>query len=745
MFYGCSGLTSVTIPDSVTLIDAFAFHSCTGLVSITIPDSITAIRGFAFYRCTGLASIIIPDSVTIIGNNAFSECTALTSITIPSGVTALNWSVFNGSVGLMRIDVDLENSYYKSIDGILYSKDGTVLMVCPAGRNGAYTIPYSVTVIGDNAFSGCAGLTNINIPNSVMEINDNAFIGCSGLISIIIPNSVTVIGDSAFHSCTELSNITIPSSISEIGLGAFFNCTALTSINVDPANLNYTSTDGVLYSKDKTVLLNHPANRSGVFTIPDSVIEINYGAFYKCSGLTSVIIPDSAIRIGDKAFESCTGLTSISISNNITRIGSMVFKSCTGLTSITIPNNVTEIGYAAFSGCSGLTSVSLSDNVTIIEHYAFTGCTALTSVKIPSGVTELGESVFGGCTRLTSIDVDPANSYYSSIDGVLYSKGRTILYSHPQNRNGVFTIPDSVTIIYGNAFLGCTGLTGIIIPNSVISIYFGAFSGCTGLTYISIPSSVTSIEGNLFYGCTGLTSVIFQGSNIELYNNPFEGASNDLTIYGTSGSDIESFATRMSINFIAGEHLDVIDTASGWAKSDIVKAIAKGFVPEDLQDYYTSVITRQEFCRLAVRFVEYVLGKEIGEILSEKGLSMNPNTFTDTIDQYILAAYALDIVNGTQEPTNEAPGQFTPYGQLSRQEAATMIYRVCRVIGIGTNDPTTVSNFVDMDSADSWAHDGINFVSANGIMNGTSATIPTFSPRGIFTRQESIVTFVRIV
>ena len=184
-------------------------------------------------------------------------------------------------------------------------------------------------------------------------------------------------------------------------------------------------------------------------------------------------------------------------------------------------------------------------------------------------------------------------------------------------------------------------------------------------------------------------------------------------------------------------------TASAWAQYEIASAVGKGIVPVDLQDDYKNVITRQEFCRMAVQFVEYALGKDIGTELAERGLSLNPNAFSDTTDASILAAYALGITNGTKAPTATAPGLFTPNGQFSRQEAATMLMRVCNLLGMDTVAPPD-SDFVDLDTADSWARDGINFVRANGIMGGTSSATPTFSPKDTYTRQESIVTFDRI-
>ena len=355
---------AITIPSEidgkpVTYIGYNAFYGCTGLTSITIPNSVTYIGHNAFWYCSGLTSITISDSVTSIGYGAFERCTGLTSITIPNSVTSIETGAFDGCTGLTSINVASGNNYYSDNNGVLFNKKKTELIRYPEGKSQtSYTIPNSVTSIGDWAFKDCTGLTSITIPNSVTSIEDCAFNGCSGLTSInvasgnnyysdnngvlfnkkktelirypegksqtsyTIPNSVTSIGDWAFYKCTGLTSITIPNIVTSIGYSAFKRCTGLTSI-----------------------------------TIPDSVTSIGYYAFEHCAGLTSITISNSVTSIEKEAFAGCTGLTSITIPNSVTSIGSFAFEQCTGLTSITIPNSVTSIGYMAFYGCTGLKDV----------------------------------------------------------------------------------------------------------------------------------------------------------------------------------------------------------------------------------------------------------------------------------------------------------------------------------------------------------------------------------------------------
>ena len=425
-FYNCSSLTSITIPNSVTTIGENAFQSCTSLTSVTIPNSVTTIGESAFHNCISLTSITIPNSVTTIGEVAFSNCTLLSSVTIPNSVTTIgNWA-FEGCTSLTSI-----------------------------------TIPDSVTYIGGGAFSGCTSLTSINIPNSITSIEYNTFSGCSSLTSISIPDSVTYIGEGAFSGCTSLTSINIPNSITSIENRTFSGCTSLTSITIP--NTVTTIGEGAFWGCTSLTSI----------SIPDSVTHIGGSAFSGCTSLTSITIPDSVTTIEGGTFYNCTSLTSITIPNSVTTIegdvhsvGGGVFSGCISLTSITIPNSVTHIGGGAFSGCTSLSSINISNSVTSIEDETFYNCTSLTSINIPNSVTTIGDGAFGGCTSLTSI-----------------------------------TIPDSVTHIGGGAFSGCTSLTIITIPNSITRIESNTFSGCTSLTSVTIPNSVTTIGGGAFSMC----------------------------------------------------------------------------------------------------------------------------------------------------------------------------------------------------------------------------------------------------
>ncbi|MDE5804862.1 MAG: leucine-rich repeat domain-containing protein [Paramuribaculum sp.] len=240
-----------------------------------------------------------------------------------------------------------------------------------------FTIPTTVSSINDNAFRGCSGLTSVTLP--VSYIGDYAFFNCDGLTSVTFTESLKSIGDNAFEYCDGLSSVYIPKFCTSVGYGAFSDCSNLLSIEVDPENEKYTSSDGVLFNKDYTTLVQCPGGKEGDYIISESVRSIEDYAFCGCTGLTSISIPESITAISKCSFKSCIGLTSISIPESVRSIGAFAFEYCSGLSSVKIPNAVSSIGICAFANCDGLTSISIPESVESIGLVAFS-CKNLTEV-----------------------------------------------------------------------------------------------------------------------------------------------------------------------------------------------------------------------------------------------------------------------------------------------------------------------------------------------------------------------------
>ncbi len=564
-FTGCSSLTHVTIGTRVTSIGNNAFSSCTSLTRITIPNSVTNIGSAAFVDCNSLTSITvsernrfyssssgvlfnkhkttlieapggiigsytIPDSVTSIGSGALNDCTSLTRITIPKSVTSIGsglgevragneifvinglTEVVAGCSSLISITVEKQSLFYSSSNGILFDKHQTKLIEAPGGIVGSYIIPNSVTNIGDAAFAACARLTGITISNRVASIGIGAFNNCGSLTNVTIGANVTSIGNAAFAGCPSLTGITIPDSVTDIGSAAFADCSRLTSITVSTQNLFYCSSNGILFDKHQTRLIEAPdGGIIGSYTMPDTVTSIGGAAFAACTNLTSVTIPNTVTNIGDFAFDGCFNLIQIYFEGNAPSVGLSVFGALPMRLPLQFRYNINNkavyylpgtTGWAAtFAGLPAYLWVPpfvctpTNGTITINGYTGPGGALAIPATINGLPVTSIGSGAFGSCTNLTSV-----------------------------------TIPNSVTNI-GTAFNGCLSLTNVVIGSGVTSIGFEAFAFCTNLTGITIPNSVTSIGDLAFYSCSSLSNVTIPASVTSIGSEAFAFCNNLNSVY----------------------------------------------------------------------------------------------------------------------------------------------------------------------------------------------------------------------
>ena len=258
-FYGCSGLTSLTLPAGITSIGDDTFSGCSGLTSLTLPAGITSIGEYAFYGCSGLTSLTLPAGITEIGESTFSNCSGLTSLTLPDGITSIGISAFAYCSGLTSLKLPA---------GII-SIDKYAFLDCSGLTS--LTLSDGITSIGSRAFYGCSGLTSLTLPAGITSIGDDTFSGCSGLTSLTLPAGITSIGEYAFYGCSGLTSLTLPAGITSIGDDTFSGCSGLTSL-----------------------------------TLPAGITSIGEFAFSYCSGLTSIYVyAEKVPRIGRYAFEGC--------------------------------------------------------------------------------------------------------------------------------------------------------------------------------------------------------------------------------------------------------------------------------------------------------------------------------------------------------------------------------------------------------------------------------------------------------
>lgn len=403
-FYLCNELTSVTIPESVTSIGAYAFM-CASLPKTEF-RSIEALCNIDFHDYYSnpmftshnlfingeeITELVIPESVNSIGVYTFAGCSNLTSVKIPENVLSIYYAAFNGCTGLTKAE-------FSSIEAL-----------CNLDFIGSYSNPL---FYAHNLYINGKEIADVIIPETVTSIGNNAFQGASGLTSVTIPESVTSIGYDVFSSCTGLTSITIPESVTSIGPTAFYNCTGLTSIS-----------------------------------IPNNITTIESGTFYGCSGLTSISIPNSVTSIESQAFKECSNLTSISIPAGVISIGHDAFGYCSlekaefasieALCNISFASSSSNpISYAEslYINSEKITELIIPESITSIGQYAFNFCKGLTSVTLPNSLISIGRNAFNFCLDLKSV-------YYDTSDPII---GDMSVFDYVYNKATLFVPTEAI-------------------------------------------------------------------------------------------------------------------------------------------------------------------------------------------------------------------------------------------------------------------------------------------------------------
>jgi hypothetical protein len=618
-FFGCTNLTSVVIPNTVTTIGDGAFEECTSLESITIPNSVTSIGNFAFWGCYSLTFISIPNSVTTIRDGAFAYCSSITSIIIPNTVTSLDLAPFYGCSGLEQITVEEGNPVYDSRDNcnaIIKTNTNTIVQGCQNT-----IIPNTVISIGMGAFAEIESLTSMDIPNSVTTIGESAFSGCNNLTSISFPNSLTTIGNWAFDSCESITSLIIPGSVAYIGDDAFSGCTNLTSITVQaltPPTLGsdvfqnvptdipvyipggtldaYSSAEGwstfTTFIESNTIVFadenveaicvdNWDGDNDEHLSYAEAAAVTDLGAVFQynedITSFDELQYFTGLTAIGDYAFTECSSLTSISIPSSVTAIGGSAFEF-TGLTTVNIPNSVSSIGMNAFADCQDLVSISLPNALTTIEENVFGGCSSLTSINIPGSVTAIGNDAFSWCEGLASLTVNATTppvlgtSVFLEVNNSIpvYVPGGTIsAYMEADGWDYFFNyietsisftddIVEAICLDYWD-FDGDGQLT--FEEAAEVRFLEGAFQGneeITSFDELQYFSGLDFINNDEFQGCSSLASITIPNSLEEIGSNAFTGCASL-----TSISIPSSVAYIGEGLFIACNALEVITVEEG--------------------------------------------------------------------------------------------------------------------------------------------------------------------------------------
>ncbi len=564
-FGGCSNLTTINLPDGLLDIGPRAFEDCQNLRNISIPKSVRKIGSRAFYECRNITQLTIPDAVQQIDAGTFFGCTRLENIHIPANVKKIGEAALDALESLRYFSADNNNPSYTCVDGVLYNKEKTVLIKCPALMDSLQEIPSSVKEIADKAFFSCR-ITEITIPKSVKVIGDEAFANCTFLRKVTnnstasVLKSMTTTVEDGFLPNEVLGDLSAEHK--KIAVEVFLKNIDRYSENKRAEYCEYLQKQGGKYLSDYinksksdiiALLLKVYAPTANAMAkaleeakgnpeIMAFLLDYQNSHFNVAKELAkkgkemehSLIRTEPTVEELKKLWvvKTCEAdknkcyLTKykgnekhVVVPSKIGKKKVVGIENCfrdQDVQSVELPSSIGRIGESAFLRCSKLTSITIPDSVRKIEGDAFSGCTGLRSITIPRSVKKIEQGVFSGCASLTSITI-PSGVKKIEIFAFLGCTGLTSI-----------TIPDSVTSIDNDAFSDCTNLiqkedgvhyvdtwvVGCDISVTSVTLRAGtkgvgehAFYGCSNLINITIPNGVTSIGEWAFYGCSNLTNI----------------------------------------------------------------------------------------------------------------------------------------------------------------------------------------------------------------------------------------------
>ena len=513
--------TSIDIKDGTVSITSSAFYYCTGLTLVTIPNSVTEIGSSAFYNCTGLTSVTIPNSVTSIGSSAFSGCTGLKSVTIGNSVTEIGGSAFYNCTGLTTVNFNATNCTSMGSSSYPVFSGCTKFTTLNIGDN--------VTNIPDYAFRKCTGLTSVTIPNSVTSIGSSAFYKCTGLTSVTIPNSVTSIGEHAFMYCSGLTEVTIPNSVTSIGSSAFSGCTGLTKTTIEKGNDSISINSKEVFSCKK-VYIGRPLKYI------NSDYATNYNLFNTVSELT---IDYEIAELTDYMFKNCTKLKVLSVGKGDSELkigylernyyneqGKGLFYNLP-LDSVYIGrpisyNATKQYGYSPFAGIKTLKHIVLDCNnmdVTLTSYF-FEACDSIETISIQNSHQQMSlpAELFKGCANLKSLTLPfpgAGTAQTTSNFGELFgtksnSDMRAVTQLFEDGTKKTYYLP--------------TGLEELILTEGCEMIPYGGLYNCNMLKRLTLPTSLYMVGDKALYGCAQISDIYCKGADPAVaYDSSFDG------------------------------------------------------------------------------------------------------------------------------------------------------------------------------------------------------------------------------
>lgn len=512
--------SAVSIPTSVKHIGKEAFAGHTELVKVEIPGYVEDIDYNAFSGCTSLERISIPDTVTTIGNGAFSGCSNLKSIKLGKKVRKLGTGIFADCNLLSSMSISIYNEDLSYEDGVVYSKDKTIVYAMLPGYGGSvYRMPSTVKTIKNNAFWGCRNLERVYFGSNVTSIPDYGFTGCTSLEKVSFPYSLRRIGIKAFADCINLGETEIPMSVESIHQTAFDGCPKLKIIaeagsvaaeyeaQRDKSNVASAEYQDVGAGAEDNAGENGENGESaegegtGGKILGQSTIVGGNAVVFMDNSQSKVLSGNERSDTGEETAQISAGAEIMGGSGQNAfikytivdneKIAAQAYYKNSDLKDYQIPEGIKEIGEFSFAR-SGLTSITIPEGVTSIGYGAFYHCDDLEDVEIPSSVTEIEPSAFAETKWMKNRGSDRANPFTVVGDGILVAYG---------GMGSQIRIPDGVKQIGAEAFKGNTRITGVILPSSVTVIGEDAFAGCSSLTSISGGDYLEEIRDRAFEGC----------------------------------------------------------------------------------------------------------------------------------------------------------------------------------------------------------------------------------------------------